>query len=191
MADDSDPTDLVANDGEREAFEEVLRLVVRHRRAAARAVNQELIDLYSHIGAFLSQKVERDGWGRATVQRLAAWLGTREPSARGFSASNLWRMRQFWETYRDTPDLAPLVREVAWSKNLEILAGCKRHEERAFYLRAAADQGWTKRELNHQIRAALFERVALGQASMSSALRACTPRRWTRSKTPTHSTSSG
>jgi len=62
------------------------------------------------------------------------------------------------------------VREVAWSKNLEILAGCKRPEERAFYLRAVADQGWTKRELNRHIRAALFERVALGQASMSSAL---------------------
>jgi len=29
-----------------------------------------------------------------------------------FSAQNLWRMRQFYETYRDDPKLSPLLREL-------------------------------------------------------------------------------
>jgi hypothetical protein len=50
----------------------------------------------------------------------------------GFSAQNLWRMRQFFDTYRDQPKLSPLVRDLSWTNNLLILARCKRPEEREF-----------------------------------------------------------
>ena len=54
---------------------------------------------------------------------------------RGFSASNLWRMRQLFETYRDQPILSTALRELAWSSHLHILARAKRPEERESYLR--------------------------------------------------------
>jgi hypothetical protein len=44
---------------------------------------------------------------------------------KGFSSSNWWRMRQFFETYKDEPKLAPLVREITWSNNILILSGAK------------------------------------------------------------------
>lgn len=162
------PPALVGDEGE--TFTAVLDLIRASRLAAVRAVNTELIDLYGRIGAVLSQKVTTEGWGRSTVQRLSDWIQAREPGARGFSTSNLWRMRQFWEAYADAPDLAPLVRDLPWSHNLLILGGCKRPEERAFYLQAASQQAWSKRELQRQIRGALFERVATSKPSMSSAL---------------------
>ena len=82
---------------------------------------------------------------------MAEYIRRRQPNARGFSASNLWRMMQFCETYRSEPKLAALLRELTWTHNLLILGKCKRDEEREFYLRLAAGQKWTSRELERQI----------------------------------------
>ncbi|MCK4619452.1 MAG: hypothetical protein KAT52_05870, partial [Desulfobacterales bacterium] len=34
-----------------------------------------------------------------------------DPDSRGFSAQNLWRMKQFYETYREREKLSPVLRE--------------------------------------------------------------------------------
>ena len=52
------------------------------------------------------------------MKALAEHIGTRRPNARGFSAQNLWRMRQFYETYRDDPKLSALLGELSWTHNL-------------------------------------------------------------------------
>ena len=70
-------------------------------------------------------------------------------------------MRQFYDAYRDDEKVAPLVRQLPWTHNLIILSQSKRAEEREFYLRAAARERWSKRELERQFSVALFER-ALG-----------------------------
>ncbi|WP_079214059.1 DUF1016 N-terminal domain-containing protein [Ventosimonas gracilis] len=49
------------------------------------------------------------------VEQLSADLRTAFPGIAGFSASNLWRMKGFFETYRDAIKLAPLVREIGYS----------------------------------------------------------------------------
>jgi hypothetical protein len=67
------------------------------RQHATRAVNVELIELYWQIGAVISRRIERDGWGKGTVQALAEHLRHTQPSMRGFSPQNLWRMRQFFD----------------------------------------------------------------------------------------------
>jgi predicted nuclease of restriction endonuclease-like (RecB) superfamily len=84
-------------------------------------------------------------------------------------------MRQFFETYREAPKLADLLRELSWTSNLMILGKCKRDEEREFYLRLAAAQRWTSRELERQINSALFERTVLSPAKLSAPLRELHP----------------
>jgi hypothetical protein len=88
-------------------FEDVLRLIDAARGRAVAAVNQELIDLYWNVGEHISRKIAADGWGEGTVEELAEYIRRRQPNARGFSARNLWRMMQFYETYRDRPKLSP------------------------------------------------------------------------------------
>ena len=156
-------------------FDEIVGLIEAARRAAGRAVNVELIELYWKIGAAISRRIERDGWGKGTVEELAAHLARTQRGARGFSPQNLWRMRQFFEAYRDTPVLSTLVRELPWSANLTILSGTKRPEEREFYLRMATQNRWTVRELARQIEASAFERSALGPPNLSTALREVHP----------------
>ena len=116
-----------------------------------------------------------DGWGKGIVQELASYIHRRQPNARGFSASNLWRMTQFYETYRDQPKLATLLRELSWSHNLAIMSRSKLNEEREFYLRLANRERWSFRDLQRQLAGALFERTVLSPAKLAPAVRALHP----------------
>ena len=103
------------------AFDEVIGLIREARQRALQAVNSELIDLYWRIGETISRRIVDDGWGQGTVAELAAYIQRRNPGIRGFSPQNLWRMRQFFEAYRDQPELSTLLRELPWSSNLHIV----------------------------------------------------------------------
>jgi predicted nuclease of restriction endonuclease-like (RecB) superfamily len=156
-------------------FDAVLRLIEASRARAVAAVNAELIDLYWSIGEYISRRIAADGWGKGTVNALADYIREHHPGQRGYSAQNLWRMRQFYDTYCGQPKLSALLRELSWSHNLLILGKCKRLEEREFYLRLAQSQQWSSRELERQIAGALFERSMLQPPILSAALREVHP----------------
>jgi DUF1016 N-terminal domain len=102
-------------------FAEILGIIRAGRARAFEAVNVAMIDTYWTVVAHLSSKSANAGWGKGVVQELASWLATQAPELKGFSASNLWRMKQFYEAYRGDKVLAPLVRELPWTHNLLIL----------------------------------------------------------------------
>jgi predicted nuclease of restriction endonuclease-like (RecB) superfamily len=132
---------------EERAFQEVLNLIRASRERALATVNSALIDLYWKVGEFVAQKIHADGWGKGTVTALSASIQKGHPGLHGFSPQNLWRMRQFFEVYRDRPDLSTLLRELPWSANLHVLTKCKGSEEREFYLRMASGQRWSVRQI--------------------------------------------
>lgn len=94
------------------AFNEIVALIERSRCEPGRAVNVQLIELYWKIGAVISTRIERDGWGKGTVAELAAHPAGTQAGACGFSPQNLWRMRQSFEADRKTPNLSTALREV-------------------------------------------------------------------------------
>lgn len=161
--------------GHEPAFREIIGLIAAARRRAFQAVNTELIELYWQVGQLISERIASDGWGQATILSLADYIRRHEPAARGFSSQNLWRMRQFYDAYRQEPKLSPLVRVLSWTNNLLILGKSKRTEEREFYLRLAADRSWSKRELEKQMAACLFERAILNPPKVSTVLRQLHP----------------
>ena len=116
------------------------------------------------------ERKEAQGWGKAVVEQLAADLRTEFPGVGGFSASNLWRMKAFFEAYTGLEKLAPLVREIGWSHNLAILERCKDPLEREFYLRMTRKFGWSKNVLIHQIDNQSYEKSLLGQTNFDQAL---------------------
>lgn len=151
-------------------FDQVLALIDASRTRAVAAANTALIDLYWQIGEHISRRIAAAGWGQGTVNQLADYIRRRQPNARGFSAQNLWRMRQFYDTYRADTKLSPLLRELTWTHNLLILGKSKREEEREFYLRLCIAQKWTSRQLERQINSALFERTLLSPPKLSPLL---------------------
>ena len=115
-----------------------------------------------------------------------ATFNERQPNLRGFTRPNLFRMRQFYEAYRDGKKVSPLVRQLPWTHHLIILGRAKRPEEREFYVRLAVRERWTKRELERQLRAATFERAVLAPAkSVSRCWHKRIPRLSNSSRTPT------
>jgi hypothetical protein len=71
--------------------------------------------------------------------------------------------------------VAAALRQFPWSHYLLILGRCKRSEEREFYLRLCARERWGKRELERQLRGALFERVVLSRPKLSPVVRQLHP----------------
>lgn len=149
------------------AFTEVVQLIEAARKQAFQAVNTTLIDLYWRVGAYISRKIESAEWGDGVVEQLAAYLARTQPGLRGFTRRNLFRMRQFYETYRHDEKVSPLVRQLSWSHNLIIISQSKLEEEREFYLRMAIKEQWGKRELERQFKSALFERTILHPPKVS------------------------
>ncbi len=157
-------------------FAEIVRLIETSRRQALQAVNTALIDLYWKIGETISRRLANAEWGDGTVNQLALYLAKTQPGVRGFSRPNLFRMRQFYEAYQLDPIVSPLVRLLPWSHHLIILGQSKRQEEREFYIRMAAKEGWSKRELERQFTSALFERTLLSPPKVSRLVRQTHPK---------------
>lgn len=148
-------------------------LKVRIRQAqyqAFRAANKELLQLYWEIGESIHLKQEEVGWGKAVVETLARDLQAEFPGRNGFSARNLWNMRDFYREFSSRPKLQPLVAEISWSKNLVIMARCKDDLEREFYLRATARFGWSKSVLIHQVDNKSYEKYLLNQTNFDQTL---------------------
>lgn len=156
-------------------FAEIVGLIATSQQRAFQAVNTTLIDLYWQVGEYISRKIEAAEWGDGVVPRLAQYIARTQPGMRGFTTSNLFRMKKFYETYRNEAISAPLAHQLPWSHNLIILGQSKRPEEREFYLRMAVREQWTKRELERQFKAALFERVVLSPVKASPLVRQMYP----------------
>jgi predicted nuclease of restriction endonuclease-like (RecB) superfamily len=156
--------------GRESEFREVVDLIRGARRRALQAVNTSLVALYWEVGRYISHKLQKAIWGEGVVDQLACYISRCHSDLRGFERRNLFRMRQFYDAYKDHKAAASLVRYVSWSGNLLIFSRCKSPEEREFYLRLAHREGWDKRETDRQLRGALFERAVLGRPKVSPAV---------------------
>ena len=145
-------------------FDEIITIIEKARENAFRAVNRELINMYWDIGKYVSHRTSEDGWGKSTVKEFADFIQARYVGIKGFSASNIWRMRQFYETYCGNEKLATLLRELSWSHNLQIMP-CNTDEEREFYLTLSIKNRYSFRELKRQMDSALYERTMMSEVS--------------------------
>ncbi|MFJ2450462.1 YhcG family protein [Pseudomonas protegens] len=157
------------------AFGEVAQMITAARQRAVRAVNTELVELYWQVGAYISRKIEAAEWGDGVVRQLADYLARQQPGLRGFTRRNLFRMRQFYEVYRGEEKVSAVLTQLPWTQNLIILAQGKCAQEREFYLRMAIQEQWSTRELERQIKSALFERTLTRPANASATLKQARP----------------
>lgn len=95
---------------------------------------------------------------------------SREPGIRGYSSQNIWRMKQFYETYKDHPELSSLLRENTWTNNMHIVSKTKDYEEKKFYLELASKEKYQSRELARQIDSGYYERLLLSNGKAPTAI---------------------
>lgn len=152
---------------EEQAFAEVVAMIQASRGRALAAVNTELVDLYWRVGEYISRKLEAAAWGEGVVDALARYIRRHHPSLRGFTRPNLFRMKQFYDAYKEDEKVSSLLRQLPWTHHLIILGQSRRSEEREFYLRLAVRERWSSRELERQLRTAAFERAVLSPTKVS------------------------
>ena len=99
--------------GNKSELEKIIAIIERARENAFRAVNRELISLYWEIGCFISKKVVANNWGKSIVNEFSRFIQSHFEGIKGFSPQNIWRMKQFYETYANDEKLSPLVREIS------------------------------------------------------------------------------
>ena len=151
-------------------LKEIKERIYKAQYDALKSVNRELINLYLDIGKSIVAKQENLGWGKAIVETLAKDLQKEFSGIQGFSSANLWRMRNFYLAYQKNEKLAPLVREISWTKNIIILERCKNNIRREFYIKATKKFGWTKDVLINQLEAGAFERYMANQTNLDKAV---------------------
>lgn len=166
----SSPQPIDSND-----FAAIAQLIVTARQQAVQAVNTALIDLYWQIGEQISRKIAAAEWGDGVVDQLARYLARVQPGLRGFTRPNLFRMRQFYESYPKQELVSAVLRQLPWTHHLILLGQAKRPEEREFYLRLAVQERWSSRLLERQIKAGLFERTILAPPKVSPLMRQTHP----------------
>jgi predicted nuclease of restriction endonuclease-like (RecB) superfamily len=137
---------------------------------AVKAVNQALIFTYKEIGATIHKQQQSKDWGTSVVEQLASDLRLAFPGMKGFSACNLWRMRDLYVSYYENEKLTALLAEISWTHHLVILEKCKDPLEREFYIRMSKRNGWTYRVLMNQISNKTYEKTFASQNNFDKSL---------------------
>lgn len=142
-------------------FDKIISIIEDTRSRALRAVNAELIRMYWDVGEYLSDLCANAAFGDKVIDEVASYIAQSGVKVKGFNRRGLYRMKQFYETYRDDEFVTPLVTQINWTNHLQIMSSAKSMEERHFYLQLCAKEHYSKRELERQIDSAYYERCML------------------------------
>ena len=148
-------------------FAEILTLIKIAQQKVITTSNQELIKLYWSIGKYISDRLATSDWGQKAIEQLAAFIQTQDPSLKGFEKRNLYRMRQFYETYPNSEIVSALLTQLSWTHHSILISRCETEAERLFYLQLATTERYSTRELDRQINSGIFERTRLADAKLS------------------------
>lgn len=151
-------------------FEEIVTIVENSKDRAYRKVNEELILMYQEVGKYISKKTEEASYGSWFVDNVAESFSTNYPELKRFNRRGLYRMKQFYELYKDDEKVSPPVTQLSWANHLKIMSASKSQEERRFYIELAVKEGYSKRELERQMDSGYYERFMLSNGNMLPAI---------------------
>jgi predicted nuclease of restriction endonuclease-like (RecB) superfamily len=100
-------------------FSSIIQLIQQARSNAIKAVNTELINLYWNIGGAIYQQITNSNWGEKTIDELADFIQTHHPELKGFNRRGLYRMKQFYETYRNLTIVSSAMTQLQSVNNQE------------------------------------------------------------------------
>lgn len=140
---------------------EIGKVLEQGRRQAYIAVNQILVKTYWNIGKQIVEYEqggkEKAEYGSALLDRLSKDLKLKY--GKGFSKSNVYIMRQFYQKYQKFQTLSG---KLSWSHYSELLS-IEEDTARQFYESQCLRDNWSVRELQRQINTSLFYRIALSK----------------------------
>ncbi len=145
------------------AFSQVTDIIETAKNNAYKKVNEELINMYWNIGAFLSKEAENANFGDAYIDSISEYIQEQFPGIKGFNRRGLYRMKKFYETYVGDEFVTALLTQISWTNHLAIMSKAKTIEERHFYITLCIKESYSSRELERQMESAYYERYMLSK----------------------------
>ena len=96
------------------------------------------------IDAYLFELCAASNFGDKIVDEAAAYIAQENPCVKVFNCRGLYRMKQFYETYKDDGFATPLATQISWTNHLLIMSGSKTVEERRFYMALCAKEHYSQ-----------------------------------------------
>ncbi len=121
-------------------------------------VNQELILLYYNIGRTIN---DHKVWGNRFIENLAHDIKIAFPEVTGYSVRNLKYMAKFAALFPDTDIVQAALAQITWYHNIALMDKVKDTDRYIWYAQKAAENGWSRNVLVHQIESGLYERQVL------------------------------
>lgn len=128
---------------------------------AALSVNKELLSLYWELGKSIAQKINESNWGTSVVEQISKDLKIDFPNQKGFSRSNLFSMKQWFEFYSNSTDIEKiqqLVGQIPWGHNVAIITKSNSIDEAIFYCKKTIENNWSRSVLINQISSDFYNR---------------------------------
>ncbi|HLB46957.1 MAG TPA: PDDEXK nuclease domain-containing protein [Anaerolineales bacterium] len=141
-------------------FEEVRGILAQARQQAYAAINFAMVEAYWQIGRRIVEE-EQNGKGRADYGAFLIKELSKQLTAefgKGFAAANLKNFRQFYLTFPDFPKGYALRSPLTWS-HYRLIMRVDNPVAREYYIREAADENWSTRQLERNIHALYYERL--------------------------------
>ena len=141
----------------------ILSIIETSRNNALKKVNEELINMYWNVGEYLHEASQSASFGESYIDTIAADIQIKFPGIKGFNRRGLYRMKNFYEVYKDDEFVTTLLTQISWSNHLAILSKAKTEEERHFYISLCIKENYSARELGRQLDSGYYERYMLSK----------------------------
>ncbi len=153
---------------------ELKGLIQKTQIKASLSVNIELLKLYWNIGKSISKKSKEEKWGTSIVEQLSKDLKSSFPKQHGFSRSNLFSMKKWFEFYSlsdlEVEKVQQLVGQIPWGHNILIVTKAKNIDEAIFYVSKTLENNWSRTSLAFQIESNLHDRKGKAITNFHSTL---------------------
>ena len=164
MSKENTPAETIEN-----LYKEIRKVIEEARSQVYRVANQEMVQAYWHTGRLIVEEEqkgkERAEYGKELIKALSEKLTLEY--GKGFNTSNLWYMRQFYNTFEK---LHAVRGELTWT-HYRLLLKVEKEEVREFYMQEAIEGNWSTRTLERQINSLYYERMAMSQKEDQSLIK--------------------
>jgi predicted nuclease of restriction endonuclease-like (RecB) superfamily len=153
---------MAENTSENTVYQSIRTVLTNARQKAYSAINFAMVEAYWEIGRQIMEAQGSDSraeYGTGLIKYLAERL-TRE-FGKGFTATNLKYMRQFYTTF---PIGHTLCDQLSWS-HYRLLMKIDNEPRREFYLKECVESNWSVRQLERQINSFFYDRLLATQQS--------------------------
>lgn len=146
----------------------------RAQLKVAVAANTALLQFYWELGKDIAEKLESGLWGTKLIENLASDLKKELPSVKGFSRTNLYYIKQFYEIFSSeryqqyfVPQSGGQIAvsivphfggQLPWGHIKVLLSKTKTPEQTEFYLQQTLVNNWNRDILGFQIKNNLYGR---------------------------------